>query len=183
MSFISNIKLSIGINILRSKLKKLKRERGVFNFDNAKTVGLVFNATKQESFDIANEFVKFLELKTITVKTLGFVDSKEVLEFYRETVNTKYFSKKNLNWFGKPKNENVDKFINQNFDILIDLSLIDEYPIVYISALSKAKFKVGRLTGKEEYLDFMIDISKKPEYKYLIEQIKHYLLSLNKNNN
>ena len=180
MSFISDIKLKIGLKILRSKSKKLKRERGVFNFDNAKTVGIVFNATKQDSFDIAYEFVQFLEHKTIKVETLGFVDSKEVRDFYRETVNTKYFSKKNLNWFGKPKNENVEKFINKSFDILIDLSLIDEYPILYISALSKAKFKVGRLSGKVEYLDFMIDISKKPEYKYLIEQIKHYLLSLNK---
>jgi len=180
MGFISDIKLKLGLKILRSKSKKLKRKRGVFNFDNAKTVGIVFNATKQESFDIAYEFVKYLEQKSIKVETLGFVDSKEVRDFYRETVNTKYFSKKNLNWYGKPKNENVEKFINKNFDILIDLSLIDEYPILYISALSKAKFKVGRFSGKSEYLDFMIDISKKPQYNFLIEQIKHYLLSLNK---
>lgn len=182
MNFFTDIKLNIGTKILRTKVKKLKRQRGVFNFDNAKTVGIVFNATKQDSFDIANNFVQFLEHKSITVKTLGFVDSKEVRDFYRETVNTKYFSKKNLNFYGKPKNLNVDKFIDESFDILIDLSLTDEYPIIYISALSKAKFKVGRLNGKVEHLDFMIDISKAPNYTYLIEQIKRYLSSLNKQN-
>jgi len=181
MGLISDIKLKIGNKILHSKVKKLKRQRGVFNLNNTKTAGIIFNATKQESFDIANDFVKFLEHKNITVKSLGFVDSKEVRDFYRETVNSKYFSKKNLNWYGKPKNENVEKFITQEFDLLLDLSLIDEYPIIYISALSKAKFKVGRLSGKEEYLDFMIDISKNPKYDYLIKQIKHYLSILNNN--
>lgn len=180
MSFIADIKLKIGLKILHSKMNKLQRKRGIFNFDNAKSAGIVFNASSQDSYDVANKFLKFLEEKKITVKSIGFVNSKEVRDFYRETVNTSFFSRKNINWYGKPKNENVEKFINNDFDILLDLSLTDEYPILYISALSKAKFKVGRLTGKVEYLDFMIDISKNPDYYFLIEQIKHYLSILNK---
>ncbi len=179
MSIITNIKFSIGEKILNSKMKKISRKRGIFNFTNAKTIGIVFNATTQKSFDEANNFIKLLEQKKIKVTSIGFVDSKEVRDFYRETLFMSYFSKKNINWYGKPRNERVEMFVNQDFDILIDLSIINEFPIKYISAMSLAKFKVGKQTENEKYLDFMIDISKKTETEYLIEQITHYLSMIN----
>ncbi len=181
MGFIANIKKNIGEKILKSKLKKLQRKRAVFNFDTAKTVGIIFNATSEDSYTITKQFVKYLESKNLDVERLGFVDSKELKDFYHQTDKAKYFSKKNINWYGKPKNEDVDKFINKEYDILIDLSLISEYPIVYIASLSKAKFKVGRYSGKSNFLDFMIDISQKPTHEFLISQIKRYLEQLNKN--
>lgn len=179
MSIFAKIKEKIGRSILNSKLKKTHRKRAVFNFDTASTVGIIFNATSEESYTITKEFVKFLESKKLKVERLGFVDNKELRDFYKQTPTAKYFSKKNINWYGKPKSPDVDEFINKEFDILIDLSLIDEYPIIYISSLSKAKFKVGRFSGKAEFLDFMIDISENPTHKFLIEQIKRYLSQLN----
>jgi hypothetical protein len=183
MNLIAKIKTNIGRRILNAKLKKLNRKRAVFNFDNAKNTGIIFNATSEESYTITKEFVKFLETKGLKVERLGFVDNKELRDFYKQTNTAKYFSKKNLNWFGKPKNQYVDEFIEKDFDILIDLSLIDEYPIIYISSLSKAKFKVGRFSGKAEFLDFMIDISENPTHEFLISQIKRYLSQLNKTEN
>lgn len=177
---LDSLKYKYAHAVLSSKKKKIKRERGVFNFDSAKNCGIVFNATTQESYERAKMFIDFLITKNINVIAIGFVNSKEVQEFYRETVHFKYFSRKNINWYGKPKNTNVDDFINNKFDILFDLSLANDFPLEYIAALSLAKFKVGRYTTDKADYDFMIDISKNPKHDYLIEQIKNYISMLNK---
>jgi hypothetical protein len=177
----NSIKYKYGHLVLSKKKRKIKRERSIFNLSTAKTCGLVFNATNQSTFEKAKAFVDFLKSKNIKVTAIGFVESKEVKDFYRETIQYKYFSKKNTNWYGKPKNTNVNDFVKVNFDILIDLSLTNDFPLEYISALSLAKFKVGRFTSENADYDFMIDISKNNTHDYLIEQISHYLSILNNN--
>ena len=68
-----------------------------------------------------------------------------------------------------PVSEVTDKFIKEPFDILIDLSLENYYPIQYNTALSPAKFKAGRYTQDDPYLDLMIDIEKE---KQLMKKIQ-----------
>ena len=175
-----SLKYKYGHIVLSNKKKKIKRERGIYNFDTAKTCGIVFNASTQETYDKAKHFIDFLKTKNINVVAIGFVDSKEVKDFYRETIHFKFFSRKNINWYGKPKNENVDDFISKKFDLLIDLSLENDYPLEYIAAMSLAKFKVGRFTSEKGDYDFMIDVNKNKTHDFLIEQIHHYLENLNK---
>jgi hypothetical protein len=175
-----SLKYKYGQIVLSRKKKKIKRERGIYNFDTAKTCGIIFNASSQETYDKAKQFIDFLKTKNINVVAIGFVDSKEVKDFYRETIHFKFFSRKNINWYGKPKNENVDDFINKKFDLLIDLSLENDFPLEYIAAMSMAKFKVGRFTSDQGDYDFMIDINKNKTHDFLIEQIRHYLENLNK---
>ncbi len=180
MNFIDKIRLNLGSSILRKRAKKLKRERGVFNFDSAKTIGVIFNATHQENFEVARKFIKELSDKGLKVNSLGFVDNKELLDFYAQQSGLKFFSKNNLNWYNKPKNPVVEEFTNKSFDILIDLSIEDYFPIQYIVGLSTSKFKVGRFSDKYSFYDFMIDIEKDKSFKFLIEQLKHYLNIINK---
>ncbi len=176
----NSLKYKYGHIVLSRKKKKIKRERGVFNFDTAKTCGIVFNASSQETYEKAKKFIDFLKTKNINVIAIGFVDSKEVKDFYRETVQFKFFSRKNINWYGKPKNENVNSFIKQKFDLLIDLSLTNDFPLEYIAAMSLSKFKVGRFTSEKGEYDFMIDVGKNPTHDFLIAQIRHYIENLNK---
>ncbi|OFY74060.1 MAG: hypothetical protein A2265_02720 [Bacteroidetes bacterium RIFOXYA12_FULL_33_9] len=176
----SSILNSIGNFFLKYKLKQLTRKRGCYNLDSAKTIGVVFNATNQQNYEIARSFIKYLMAGDIKVEGLGFVNSTEVLDFYSYQTGVSFFSKKNLNWYKKPKHQTVEDFIAKEFDILLDITVEDDFPTKYIVSLSKAKFKVGRLTEKADYMDFMIDISKNNKSIYLIEQINHYLSLINK---
>jgi len=180
MSFFSDTRLKIAFYILNKKLKRLKRKRGVFNFNTAKKIGIIYNATHQQNYEIANEFISKIKTLNNDIISLGFVDSKEVLNFYSKTIKNQFFSRKNLNWYGKPNNPFIEEFISTEFDILIDLSIINDYPIQYITALSKAKFKVGKFKDKNAYYDFMIDI-KDNDIDLLINQIYHYLNIINNN--
>lgn len=177
------IRYQIGKFILAQKAKNLNRKREICNLDLAQTVGVIFNADNQESYERASQFANFMiKTKEIQVFALGYVDDKLMLKFFSDKRGFKFFSKKNLNWYGKPKNPAVDFFINKQFDILIDLSLQAYFPIEYIVTLSLAKLKVGRFCeGEHQIYDFMIDVSKNNTLDNLINQIELYLSIVNVN--
>ncbi len=174
-SFIANIKIKIGRIILARRMKKVQRNAQFRNFETSKKIGLIFNATEQSTYDKARKFIKLLKQKNLQVNALGFVDSKEVLDFFKSESDLNFFSRKNLNWFGKPNNPNTQEFIENQFDILIDLSLVEDFPILYIVGLSKADFKVGCVKETANYYDFMIDLGEQKDLDVFIKQINNYL--------
>ncbi len=175
MNFIKKIRIEIGDFILRMQLKKLKRKKSTFNLETAKTAGVILNASNQTSYEETREFVEFLRKKNIKVYALGFVENFEVLEFFNSHKDFRFFSRKNINWYYKPKSPIVEKFISIEFDILFDLSLKDYFPIKYIVAHSKSKFKIGKISEyKFEYHDFILKFEKDKDVKYFIKQIKFY---------
>ncbi len=153
----------------------MRRDSKFQSYSNAKSIGIIFNATHQDTYEIARTYISSLSKRNINVKALGFVDSKEVLDFYQKSIHFEYFSRKNLNWYNKPNNPNTQDFINSKFDILIDLSIVEDFPIQYIVGLSKAQFKVGCVKENENYYDFMINLEEKKQLQYFIEQLNHYL--------
>jgi hypothetical protein len=70
----------------------------------------------------------------------------------------------------------VAGFISEPFDILIDLRLSKFTSLLFIVALSRAQFKVGRYrTDFKEFYDLMIDVEDNSDLTYFISQIQHYL--------
>lgn len=174
--FIQNIKLKLAWWKLNKEHRKLVRNASFQNYTTAKTVGVIFNATQQETYELAKNYIQLLSKKeNLKVKALGFVDSKEVLDFYQKSVFFDYFSRKNLNWYSRPNNPNTQEFINTKFDILIDLSIIEDFPIQYIVGLSRATFKVGCVKENKNFYDFMLQLGDKKDLKFFIEQLEHYL--------
>ena len=163
MKIIESTKAYLGQRSIRTFLKSNTREVAACNIKEAKTIGILFNATHQISFEIVKAFVKDLSMKKKAVDILGFVDSKQLIDHYLYRKGFDFFTRSQLNWYYKPIVPNVEKFIVKPFDLLIDLSLDDPFPIHYIIACSLAKFKVGRYYEGQECLDFMIDMEKEKE--------------------
>ena len=167
-----------GKQAIETQLNSLKRTVVSCNIKDAETIGILFNATHQVSFEIVKELVKNLGTKHNTIDVLGYVDSKQLIDHYLYRKGFDFFTRKQLNWYFKPETENVKAFINKPFDLLINLSLDEPYPILYILASSMAKFKAGLYVKGQEYLDFMIDISKEKE---AMENLRHEIdFELNK---
>lgn len=156
----SGIRSKVGNYVLRKSLKKQKRKMQSCNLHKAVSIGIIFNATHVFSFEVIKDFVKELSTTAKEIFVLGFVDSKQMIDHYLYRKGFEFFTHNQLNWYKKPEGEIIKEFINKDFDILFYLSLEDIYPLRYILALSKAKFKVGRFFENDEYLDFMIDIEK-----------------------
>ena len=68
-----------------------------------------------------------------------------------------FFSKKELNWKGIPIGGNIENFIGEDFDILIDLNNYYNVPLRYLLVKSNAKLKVGPYSKENEsFFDLMI---------------------------
>lgn len=173
-----NIKYKIGQFNLKRRLKNYNRKTRTHNFKTAQTAGIIFNSPDEKSFEAIKDFLSFLTQNEIKVIALGYIPLKKIPENYLMRKGINFYCKSDLNWYYKPKNEIVEQFINQEFDILFDLSIQQYFTVKYVGSLSKASFKIGKQT-ENAYQDFLIDINKNNTVDYLIEQIKHYINILN----
>ncbi|MFP4060519.1 MAG: DUF6913 domain-containing protein [Bacteroidota bacterium] len=166
--------------ILKKACKQEIRSRSVSNLYDAKTIGILFDATSKDDFGKVKKLLNSLTEKGLKIFIIGFVNSKEVPDVYLIRKGFNFFCRKDLNWYGKPVVPFVDEFIKKEFDILINLDLNNTYPLHYIECLSKAHFKAGRMFPGNEDHDIMIDINLEPTLDFLISQIIHYLAEINK---
>ena len=175
----SKLKLSIGLSRLRKHSKNTVRKKMVHNLESARSIGIICFATTNNGLDNAMHFANFLNEKKIITSILVFCPLKEVPQNFLLRKNVKVFTKKELNWYGRPNQPIVEQFINEDFDILIDLSLQEIFPLRWVSTLSQAKFKVGTLGYFGNPNDLTISLKNEKSEEYLISQIKHYLNLIN----
>ncbi|MCF0207563.1 MAG: hypothetical protein HUK15_09060, partial [Bacteroidales bacterium] len=107
----------------------------------------------------------------------GFADSKELADFHIQPLEFSFFCRKDLNWYGLPTEEAVGEFADTNFDILLCMNLEEKNPLTYITARSKASFKVGLYSPQNaKYLDVMLSLDEESRnIEELAKQILHYL--------
>jgi len=170
-----SIRRKIAMVILRRRSKYRKREKNISSFESSKVIGVVFKTDTQSDFEIVKQFLHFLSDQENKVVALCYVDSKKVPDFYLLRKGFNFFSRQDLNYFFLPKAQFILDFIEKPFDMLIDLSTDNNFPLFLISSLSKAKYKIGKLYKNVNCFDVMIDISKKNNVQSLIENIKHYI--------
>ena len=181
MRILINIRLSIGRYLLKREIKKLERDRGVYNLDDAHTVAVVYDATSRQEYERVRNFIKYLKEKEKKVISLGFIDSKDPNQILKTQLEFRFFTKKDLNWHFKPGGLEIINFLEEDYDILIDLSLENCFPLKYVSGLSKAKFKVGAANKDSTlYFDMVIDVGLKKTTDNFIENVKNYLNMINK---
>ncbi len=168
-------------NIIISKnIKRNKRQIQFYNFESAKSVAILFTIGNKAEFDTVRDYYKELESKKIKMHALGFVKNPEDIgQVYFGQGNFNFYSEKHITNMGKIKEVEVNDFVKQDFDILINLSTINNFYIEYIFALSKAKFKVSGIIDCK-YSDLNINFSREKGLPYLISQIDHYLSTIKK---
>jgi hypothetical protein len=146
------------------------------SFDAAKKIGLLYDATEQKDFEIIKEYVKTVRSRQKEVLALGYVDKKELPQNQFAQLGLDFFTRKDLNWQHFPQSLEVSNFIRERFDIVLNLSDNTVFPLRYIAAVSKAKFRVGRFdeTSVPCY-DMMIDATQGVGLKQFISQAEEVL--------
>lgn len=175
--------MMVGSYFLRKELRIRNREVQGMGLDSARSIGIIFNAKDERTFKQIREFSDQLRGGGLrTVKALGFVPKAEVAAFLQSSQDFDFFTREDFNWYYKPQGRKVAGFISESFDILIDLRMSKFTPLLFIVALSRAHFKVGRYrTDFKEFYDLMIDVEDNSDLTYFTDQIQHYLSMLNQN--
>ncbi|MCW3807241.1 DUF6913 domain-containing protein [Plebeiibacterium marinum] len=170
------MRIRIGRYLLNRKLKKKNHTPVICNLENAKHIGIIYNAMSAKDMEAAKKIEKFYLSKNINVETLGFSNSKVLNETLISDQRHYYIGLKDYNWVFQPKSDMLKDFISKKFDILVDLYTLDDFCIEYIVKTSESKFLVGAAHINPQMHDFMIDCgNRKDDVTYLGEQINHYL--------
>lgn len=90
------------------------------------------------------------------------------------------FSEREVSWWLKPSGKAVDDFLSEEYDILIDLSDQDHYPLLYIMASATSGLNVSRYSElKKDVADLLIRLEGEEDAAALMKHIRHYLNQLN----
>ena len=180
MKFLEDIKKNIGQWVFQRELKLNKRTKSVCNLDDAKSIGILYDATSEKQIKMIEPFVKyFFDLKK-DVKALGYVNAKQLSYCHIPKLQYDFFYQKDLNWYYKPQNYIINNFIKKEYDILINLCDSSVIPVKYLVASSLAHFKIGIHEEGYEIYDLMMSLKKDKTIEKLINEIKHYINLINK---
>lgn len=154
-------------------LNKIDRE--FIPFKHAKKIGIVYNALNKAEADVVMKFAAMIESKGKVVNTLGYINRKQLDGEFTPNYRNDYFCNKDLTSMRLPKEMSVKRFISEPYDYLMNLYEQDDFALIGISALSKAKFRIGQY--RKEYIE-CFDLMLKPGepgLDNLIKEITHYI--------
>ena len=177
MQLIQNLRQKVHNHFLAKALKSHRAQRQSVDFDRAKTVGILFNATNLNDREKVLKHARLLEQKGKQVKLLGFVNTKKGIE----NLPFSNFSRKEMDWATRPTSAEVLDFMQRDFDVLINISLQEVMPLEYITTLSKAKFRVGPYTEQTACYELMLDVSRSNDIDAFMHQAMFFLDKMNKN--
>lgn len=172
-----NIRDKIARVMFLREYKGYKRQHKMVAFDDAKTIGVIYDSTDEKNFEIIKKYVKELrEIYKKDVLALGYYNGAQLPNMRFSKLGLDFFTRKALNWHFKPIAPVVRNFALKDFDILIDLHTGNSIPFKYIIAMTKAKFKIGRYDrSSAPFYDFMISVEDNISLTKFIEQINYYL--------
>jgi len=181
VSFIEDIKTGIGGYFLKKDIANTKRTKAIMNLSAARAVGIVYNIGDIKEVEMVRKYITHLREMGKKVRSIGYVPSKEMPGNVTTSIDQQCITLKNVNWYFKPAIGFIGSFVEEEFDVLLDLNISASLPLVFIAALSKAKCKVGRYS--EKYLsiyDVMIEADEEKTLKYFLQNVDTYMEMLNK---
>ena len=153
---------------LNAALSSTPRDLPENHFQNIRSIGVVFHATELKVREIAMELEQKLKDAGKRPKLLGYFNQDlEGLSFPFH-----YFTVKDLYFYFIPKSKDVEHFVNEKFDILINLDLEQTDPILYVCAISNARFKAGPANAPPEIFDLMVDPKTPMDFEGYLEEIR-----------
>lgn len=157
---------------LKRKTADLHRKAKLPHPNKLNKVGVLWQPTEQDAFNYLHNH--FSQTKIIFRNLCVYSKTNTPRE------DSSSITKKDLNWKGLPVSAVVTNFIETEFDLLLNISLQQNLVLDYITALSKAKFKIGWSPEETNYFDLNINIGTKQDALYLAKQQIFYLAQLNK---
>lgn len=179
---IRKIKESLGEKQLQRALKIHVRQKEFMNFEDIRSVGIIFDATNPENFNTVKAYATDLKQKGKRVHGVGFYDAK-ILPSNLSYSKTDFdlFCLKDLQGMSTPASPYIKTFITEIRDLLIDINFENKFPLRYIAGMSYAKCKTGIDIPENKAIHDIL-ISTKPGdgiSKYL-SQVNFYLEMINK---
>ena len=181
MELFKNIRLKIGQVIFAKKMAKTKRKVFYSDFSQIRNIGIVWDASNTADFSSLSKFCQKMHEKNIEVKILGYFPGKELPNQYTAIRYLTCLRKNELSFFYIPETSEANSFINNRFDVLIDINFNKIFTLNYLTFLSMAAFKVGLFESErnDTPFDLMMEIKRPVSADNYLDQVLHYLEMIN----
>lgn len=162
---------------------RIEREVSAINLYKATRIGFIVNVSEKLHYLEYRKLVNDLESrnKKASLMAIAWYRGKKLPDFVKPSDKLKLINKADYNLIFRPKKKSttINSFLEKDFDLLIDLTRNEIYPLRKILSLARSSFKVGAFeAGNEPFYDFMIKYRSAKDYTI---QLVHYLSLLNKN--
>lgn len=165
---------------LLRRIENAKKRHSYVSLDDAKSVGVVFNANDKNIPTTLRYLKKEFRRRNIKISCLAINIDSSQSEFPSIDSDSaiSIINSSDLNWYGLPVSKEISKFIKKDFNILIDLSSTQRlFTIDYIISNSNATMKVGLYTHDKFIHDIVICKRENDDITLIdhIKQIVEYL--------
>ncbi len=179
MNIIHRIRIFFGKRTLYKEALKVSRNKKPVNLNNASHIGIIYNLLSEEVYNRVTDFTKQLQDQGKKVFVIGLYNQKRAPLYYIPKLSYDLILKRDIDLFFRPSGDFVRRFIGEEFDLLIDLSHPDDFPLHYIATLSRARFKIGlKPDDRELPYDIMLEITKDLSFAELVNQMDYYSRSM-----
>jgi hypothetical protein len=162
------------------------REQRFVSYDKAKTVLILFGSDYSEKNILIRKMISSLQQDGKKVSAWGFVNKKEIATSILPDFRILHHQQ--TNFFHKPVVSFVNELSALQFDLLIDLTIKPNLPLLYLAVYANASCKVGVRKSDLPIYDFMFDLDRvinpaadgenQIDETYLFNQIIFYLKSI-----
>lgn len=174
----NDIRKKIAERYLNKRHSGAEHVRKTTAFRQVKTIGILYDATYEETVKEIKSAAKKFKALGKEVYTLGFVNKKVLPANRLPHTREDFFCKADLHWYHLPRKDRVARFANEPFDYLLNVYSGDHLPLAGVSALSKAHCRMGSYHRK--YTGCFDLILKEKGNKTVTELMDAYTLFLYK---
>jgi hypothetical protein len=178
---VGDIKRRVAEKYLRNLIRANKQQRMIKSFRSVRTIGILYDATLEESVKEIKQAAQKLKAMNKEVYTLGFINKKAMPANRVPHTKEDFYCRRDLHWYDLPVKDRVSRFANEEFDYLLNVYTNDNLHLVGISAMSKAACRLGTFDRKYTgCYDFMLHDKA---HKTAVELLDAYILYMYKLNN
>lgn len=182
MNMLDGLKSKVARRLLKKETSNSRSKKGS-NFSTADNIGLIFKHSNKARYDQVVHYIEYLkgEHGIRNVQALCYIEEKEknIPVWLKRSNKLDIFSKKEVKWNMKP-DQSTDSFCHNQFDILIDFSEAECWPISFVVASSKAKMKICRKSlSYSHFCDVLIDLDKESSTEKYLKEINNLLSTFN----
>ncbi|TAD97067.1 MAG: hypothetical protein EAZ97_13050 [Bacteroidetes bacterium] len=154
-------------------LKRIDLLRKTLNYQDVKSVGVIFLTHDEQMHEHLNNFVKKMKDDKKNVTAITYFDR---LHDNPYLFRYDFFTEKDISLFGEVKCRETEQFINTEFDYLYCISTEAEIDVFEpILAKCKAKCRIGNYReSKETLFELMIHIKQEQNIDILIQEMLRY---------
>ena len=163
------------VSIKKNIAKILNQRFKDFRSSKVQSVGIIFDYEAYHDYDFFHGLLKELGIRKNNIRFIAKIDAKKTHPNSWDS----FYSLEDFDWLGKHKNQEIDEFVDQPFDVLISYYKTNALELNLITALSKANFKIGLNNEDDRLHDFTIEVDPSKIDIFKTELVK-YLTTLNR---